>query len=146
MSRQTVDWIVVVTANLFNLIMVVIFIGRTRGVQHSLIYAWIWSAFIVLLIAAVAMNLRAKRQRWFVILPLLLALFLVLELVLDYFLRIPFRETWMLGPYLLFYYVAIMGMIGYAFLAERRLGFLTLGTYFLSQIAALSSYFSVGHG
>jgi hypothetical protein len=28
-----------------------------------------------------------------------------------------------------------MGMIGYAFLTEKRLGFITLATYFLHQIA-----------
>jgi hypothetical protein len=146
MSSRTVDRTVVAVANLFNLIMVVIFIGRTRGVEHSIIYAWIWVAFIVLLMVTIMMNHRLNRRVWFVVLPLLMALFLMFELILDYVLQIPFRDTWVLGPYLLLYYAAIMGMIGYAFLTERRLGFLTLVTYFLSQIAALSSYFTVGHG
>jgi hypothetical protein len=37
-------------------------------------------------------------------------------------------------------------MIGYSFLANKRYGFVTLVTYFLSQIAALYSYLQVGHG
>jgi hypothetical protein len=41
---------------------------------------------------------------------------------------------------------ATLGMIGYSFLAERKYGFITLATYFLSQIAAVYSYFRVGHG
>jgi hypothetical protein len=39
-----------------------------------------------------------------------------------------------------------MGMIGYSFAAQKKYGFITLATYFLSQIAALYSYFKVGHG
>lgn len=38
----------------------------------------------------------------------------------------------------------IMGMIGYAFLTEKRYGFITPETYFLSQIAALYSNITVG--
>jgi hypothetical protein len=39
-----------------------------------------------------------------------------------------------------------MGMVGYASQVEQRLGFITLATYFLHQIAALYSYSRVGHG
>jgi len=46
----------------------------------------------------------------------------------------------------LLYYVSILGMIGYSFVAQKKVGFITLGTYFLSQIAAFYSYFKVGHG
>lgn len=67
-------------------------------------------------------------------------------MALDYVTRYEFRSTALLGSYLFLYYVSILGMIGYSFLAEKTCGYVTLATYFLSQIAALYSYFKVGHG
>ena len=145
-SSRTVDLVVVMLANLVNVIMVYIFLMRIQGVQHPLIFGWVWGAFAILLVGAFGLNARAKREWWFILIPLLLALFLILEIVLDYILQIEFRSTWILGPYLLLYYAAIMGMIGYAFLTEKKYGFITLATYFASQIAALFSYINVGHG
>jgi hypothetical protein len=145
-KEQTVDLVVVTLANLMNIIMVFIFYLRTKGVQHSLVYGVTWGVFILILAGAVLFNIRAKRELWFIVLPILLALFLLVELVLDYIMQIEFRSTSLLGPYLLLYYVSIMGMIGYAFLTGKKLGVLTLITYFASQIAALFSYIRVGHG
>ena len=72
--------------------------------------------------------------------------FLIIEVVLDYVLKSDFRNTSLIGPYLLLYYISILGMIGYSFLVEKKYGFITLVTYFLSQFAALYSYMKVGHG
>lgn len=86
------------------------------------------------------------REWWTYVLPSIFIAFLVLEIVLDYILKIEFRTTPLLGPYLLLYYAAIFGMIGYSFRIGKKYGFITLVTYFLSQIAALYSYTQVGHG
>jgi hypothetical protein len=72
--------------------------------------------------------------------------FLSVEVALDYILKCDFRSTLLLVPYLLAYYLSAMGMVGYSFLTERRYGFLTLVTYFLSQLAVFYSYLVVGHG
>jgi hypothetical protein len=145
-ENRTIDRVVVTLANLMNIIMVFIFYLRTKGSQHPLVAGIAWGAFIILLSAAVFLNIQAKREWWFIVIPLLLAVFLIVELVLDYILQIEFRSTKLLGPYLLLYYASIMGMIGYAFLTEKKYGVITLVTYFASQIAALFSYIKVGHG
>jgi hypothetical protein len=75
-----------------------------------------------------------------------MVVFLIIEVVLDYILQYDFRNTSLLGPYLLLYYVSVLGMIGYSFAVQKKYGFITLATYFLSQIAAFYSYFKVGHG
>ena len=143
---RTVDLLVVALANLMNIIMVFIFYARTKGAQHPLVFGFTWGVFFLVLAVAVFLNIKAKRAWWFIVLPLLLAMFLMLELVLDYVLQIEFRSTKLLGPYLGLYYISIMGMIGYAFLTEKKYGVITLVTYFASQIAALFSYINVGHG
>jgi hypothetical protein len=129
-----------------NLIMVAIFLSRVAGVPRSGFIALIWVAFIIVLAAIVYRNARDRREWWSVVLPLLLVAFLILELVLDYILQIDFRNTRLLGPYLLLYYLALLAMIGYTFKIGRRYGFITLATYFLNQIATFYSYSQVGHG
>jgi len=145
-SQRTVDLVVVAVANLMNMIMVVVFLSRSMMVERLQVVGFIWGALILVLAAVVVLNVRAKREWWAIVLPLLLVVFLIVEIVLDYIIQYDFRSTILLGPYLLLYYVSIMGMIGYAFLTEKKLGFITLATYFLNQIATFYSYFKVGHG
>jgi len=145
-NHQATDLVVVGIANLFNLLMVAVFILRTLQTGHLQIVGIVWVVFIVALVVVTFRNIQSKRGRWFVVLPLLMCIFLIVEVVLDYALKLNFRNTSLIGPYLLLYYVSIFGMIGYSFLVEKKYGFITLVTYFLSQFAALYSYMKVGHG
>jgi hypothetical protein len=140
------DLVAVVVANLMNLIMVGVFVLRSLMIGRLQAVGVVWVAFILMLGVVVVLNVRANREWWAIVLPLLLMVFLIVEVVLDYIVEYEFRSTTLLGPYLFLYYVSILGMIGYSFLTERKYGFVTLATYFLSQIAALYSYFRVGHG
>ena len=143
---RTFDLIVVAVTNLFNIIMVAVFYFRTRGINHPKMVGYIWACLVILLLAAAIFNLRSKLTWWSIALPLCFSVFLILELILDYYLQFNFRSTSLLIPYLILYYVSILGMIGYSFLIKRKLGIITLITYFLSQIGALYSYFKIGHG
>jgi hypothetical protein len=145
-SRRSIDLVVVALANLMNLIMVAVFVLRSMGVARLQVVGLVWVAFVLVFAVVIVLNVRAKREWWAIVLPLLLALFLIAEVALDYIAPYDFRSTILLGPYLLLYYVSIMGMIGYSFLTQKKYGFMTLATYFLSQIAAFYSYFKVGHG
>jgi hypothetical protein len=142
----SIDWGVFSIANLFNILMVGIFISRVKGTPHPQLVSLIWVIFIILLTIIVVLNINSKRAWWEIILPLLFIAYLILEVVLDYIMKLDFRNTWLLGPYLLMYYASILGMIGYTFRMGKTYGFVTLVTYFLSQIAALYSYVNVGHG
>ncbi len=82
----------------------------------------------------------------FIFLPLLLLLFLVIELLFDYILKIDFRSTALLWPYIIVYYLGLMGMVGYSFLIGKPYGFVTLGTYFLNLFATWYSFSVSGHG
>jgi hypothetical protein len=144
--RETIDLLLVGIANLINIIMVGVFIMRSMLNGHLAVVGIIWVIFIMLLLMGVVFNINDRREWWAIVIPLLLGIFLILEVVLDYILKLEFRNTPILGPYLLLYYVSILGMIGYSFRVEKKFGFITLVTYFLSQFAALSSYFIVGHG
>jgi hypothetical protein len=145
-SYWSIDLLAVAVANLMNVVMVAVFLLRTMGATRILLVGLIWVALILVLAVIVALNIRVRRQWWAIALPSLLLAFLMIEVALDYVARYDFRSTRLLGPYLFLYYVSILGMIGYSFLAQKKYGVITLATYFLSQIAALYSYFKVGHG
>jgi len=146
-NYRSVDLVVFGLANLMSIIMVIVFLSRARGlprVEHVL--GLVWVAFIIALTFVVVLNIKGRREWWTTVLPSLLIAFLLLELVLDYILKIDFRNTRLLGPYLLMYYLSLMGMIGYSFLIGKPYGFVTLTTYFLNLFATFYSYFKVGHG
>lgn len=146
-NYRSVDLVVFGLANLMNIIMVIIFLSRARGlsrVEHVL--GLVWAAFVIALTFIVVLNIKGRREWWTIALPSLLIAFLLLELVLDYILRLDFRNTRLLGPYLLIYYLSLMGMIGYSFLIGKPYGFVTLTTYFLNLFATFYSYLKVGHG
>jgi CubicO group peptidase (beta-lactamase class C family) len=129
---DVIDLVVVVAANLYNLLMTIIFFTRPKGWRR---FEWVVGLIMVALAlplgAAVALNLLAGRAWWFVVLPLPLILHCVVELILDYILKLDFRRTRWLGPYLGLFYLGQMGLIGYAFVVQPIYGFVTLATYFL---------------
>ena len=143
---RLIDQALFMIANLVNLLMIGIFLSRPAELQQLEFILGI----ILLLLAlptlyCVVRNAALKRGVWYWLLPLLLVVFLLVELLLDYLFLPGFRQTRWLGPYLGLYYLSLMGMIGYSFLAGKKEGFITLVTYFLNQIATFYSYFSVGH-
>lgn len=145
-SHQSIDLTAISVANLFNIIMVAVFLIRTMQTGHLQVVGVIWVSLIAALAVVIFQNMKAKRRLWFSLIPTLFGIFLVVEVILDYVLKINFRNRGLLTPYLILYYTSILGMIGYSFLVEKKYGFITLITYFLSQAAALYSYMKVGHG
>jgi hypothetical protein len=129
---ETIDLVAVIAANLFNLLVTAIFLTRPQGWKRFERIAGLAAVFMALpLGAAVASNFTFQRTWWFIALPIPLILHCIVELLLDYILKLDFRRTRLLGPYLALYYLGQMGMIGYAFIVKPVYGFATLGTYFL---------------
>lgn len=131
-NTNQIDLGVVVSVNLFNLLLVALFWGRIANQPLVARIAGISTLVLGIPLAAFAIaNLIQHRAWWTVALPLLLVLFLLIELIFDYILKIEFRQTWLVGPYLLFYYLGSMVMVGYAFMVNVPYGVITLITYFM---------------
>jgi hypothetical protein len=146
-SFRSIDLSVVIIANLTNLLLAVMFFFRGRGKPRTG-NAFGWGAVIlgIPLLAAVILNAIGARPWWTFILPGLLVLYDAVEFVLDFILKFDFRHSRWLGPYLGLYYLALMGMIGYAFAVGKPTGFITLVTYFINLAATAWSYARVQHG
>lgn len=147
MNYEVVDIGLFVIANFINLAVALLLIARARGmvkIERDLGYAVV--AMIVPVTLAIGFNIAAGRELWTIIMPSLLLLFLFVELLFDYILKLEFRYTRLLGPYLLTYYLGLMAMIGYSFGIGELFGFVTLATYFINLAATGYSYSRVKHG
>lgn len=144
---QLADWVVVVCANAFNLLCLVMFWLRAQNMS-ALGNRFGWAAVALALpLAGVAIyNALQQRGIWWVVLLLPVILFALVEWILDGLLKLNFRETRWLGLYLLLFYLAQFGLIGYAFLTGKGYGLITLVTYFAALGVTAYSYRRVGHG
>jgi len=144
---RIVDYALFAIANLVNVLVIGIMLSRAAGLQRAeVVLGLVWIALALPVGLAVILNFLGKRDWWTVVLPALLVAFLLVELILDYILKLNFRQTSLLWPYLLLYYLSVWGMIGYSFGIGKPYGFITLVTYFLSLLATWYSYTQVGHG
>ncbi len=146
-NGHSLDIGVVIVANIINVLVIGIFLSRAvgkRSLEHTL--GLVLVALALPLLFAAIRNLLTGREWWTVGLPSIMIVYLILELFLDYILKINFRHTPFLWPYLALFYLAFMMMIGYAFLTGRVYGYITLTTYFLGLLATWYSYSKVGHG
>ncbi len=127
------DWVIIVSANVVNLLVALVFVARAR--KRELLEWWL-GLFVVLMGAPVLLaalwNLSRGREAWTVYLPGILIAYLVAEFVLDYWLKISFRSNVLLWPYIVLFYAGQIAMISYASLIKRQLGLVTLATYFVS--------------
>ncbi len=146
-DSRTVDIVLFVVANLVNLLVIGIFLARPQGLERvESILGLVLVAMALPVGVVLTLNVLQHREWWTIVLPLPLILFCILELLFDYVLKLEFRETALLWPYLGTFYLALMGMIGYSFSIGKGYGFVTLGTYFLNLLATWYSYSRVGHG
>ena len=145
--HRAVDFAVFVVANVVNLLLVVMFVARGRRsekVEKTAGLAIVAMAFP--LAAASILNALGRRAWWTWGLPLLMVAFCAVEYLVDYALKINFRNRRAMKPYLILFYLALMGMIGYSFLLGKTYGYVTLATYFLHMAATAYSYGRVKHG
>ena len=144
---RTIDISIFVIANLTNLLLAVMFLFRARS-KPKIGSTFGWAAVVlgIPLLTAVVLNALAERPWWALVLPGLLVAYDLVEFLIDHLLKFDFRHSRWLGPYLGLYYLALMGMIGYAFAIGKSYGFITLITYFINLAATAFSYARVQHG
>jgi hypothetical protein len=85
--------------------------------------------------------LKAKEEKRIIFSNVVIILYLLLELLLDYVLLIPFREILAIHiPYILVFYAAEFSMIGVSFRLNRRVGFVVLTTFFVLLVCLVFSF------
>lgn len=129
--NKSADTIFIFAAVIFNVLVSVVYIAT----KFDLMVLLQISGFIIIsLMVPFAITLRGylkeKAGKKVIISNLVILLYLLLELLLDYVLKIPFREILALHvPYIIVFYAAEFSMMSISFNINRKAGFAVAFTF-----------------
>lgn len=132
------DLVGAITANVYMLLIIAIFVSRILGWFE--IGRWVGfasSLIIVPLVYLFVVGLRIGRRKIYFVWLALMILFALFELVVDQILRIDLRSAqWTVVPYVMFFFAATGGMIGVASQAGRFSAITTVIIFLIMAILA----------
>jgi hypothetical protein len=135
------DIIFICSSIIFNISVSVFYIAVKLG---NMILVQVSGAIVISLIIPFTITLlgyvKEKAEKRTIISHVFILFYLSLELLLDYILKIPFREILAIHvPYIIVFYAAMFSMIGVSFDKNRKMGFVVTIT-FLILIGCLIYY------
>jgi hypothetical protein len=137
-----VDVTFVATAVLFNLLIVGVYISQKK--KRFALVKFFGSGVISLTIPLVIIftsYLVAGRESWILVLFAFIFLYLLVELLFDYVLKLEFREKPILHiPYIVLFYIALGGFIGIAFTINATGGYLVSITFWMLLASLIYSF------
>jgi len=138
---KLMDIIFICSAIIFNISVSVFYIAVKLG---NMVLVQVSGAIVLSLIIPFTITLlgymKEKAEKRTIISHVFILFYLFLELLLDYILKIPFREILAIHvPYIIVFYAAMFSMIGVSFDKNRKMGFVVTIT-FLILIGCLIYY------
>jgi hypothetical protein len=141
-SKTTRDRIFIASSIIFNILVSAVYIYSKLD-QMALIRV-IGVPIIMLIIPfTYTLNrfLKDHEEKRIIFPNAAIIIYLLLELLLDYVLLIPFREILVIHiPYILVFYVAEFSIIGVTFKLSRKMGFIVLFTFLVLIGCLVFSY------
>lgn len=120
------DLVFVLSAIVFNLLIAAVFIAQKKE-RPKLVrtFGILWLSLAIPLAVVFIHYLIVGRDLWIMIYFGFIFLYIFIELLLDYILRIEFRQKKITHiPYIVLEYIALFGLIGISFAIDRIWGFL----------------------
>jgi hypothetical protein len=135
---QLANLVGAITANVYMLLIIAVFISRILGwleIGHWVGFAS--SLIIVPLVYLFVVGLRTGQRKIYFVWLALMVLFALFELVVDQILRIDLRSAqWTVVPYVMFFFAATGGMIGVASQAGKAWTITTVIIFIIMAIIA----------
>jgi len=138
---KLIDVIFVYSSVIFNISVSALYIATKLGDMALLkVFGGVVISLMVPFTITLLGYLREKATKRTIISNGIILLYLFLELLLDYILRIPFREIWEIHvTYIIVFYAALFSMIGVSFDKNRKMRYVVVVT-FLILMACLVYY------
>jgi len=135
------DAIFIFSSIIFNISVSVLYIAFKLG---NIILGQVSGAIVLSLIIPFTITLlgyiKEKEKKRTILSHIFILFYLFLELLLDYILKIPFREILAIHvPYIIVFYAALFSMIGVSFKKNKKMGSVVIVT-FLILIGCLIYY------
>jgi hypothetical protein len=120
------DLVFVLTAIAFNLLIVGIFVAQKNGwAKPAKVFGNLWLLLTVPFAVVFARYLTEGKRLGIMVSFGLVFLYFLVEFLLDYVLKIDFRQKWIThAPYIVLEYAALFSLIGIAFDINRTWGYL----------------------
>ena len=139
--NRLMDTIFICSSVIFNISVGALYIATKFG---NMILVQVCGGIVISLIVPFTVTLlgyvREKEKKRTIISHVFILFYLSLELLLDYILKIPFREILSIHvPYIIVFYAALFSMIGVSFEKNKKMGFVVTIT-FLILIGCLIYY------
>jgi len=145
MSKLDVfDLVFVITAVAFNLLIAGIFIADKK--QHPRLIRTLGMTWLLLAIplAIVFVHyLLAGQELWIIVCFGGIFLYMLMELLLDYVLKIEFRKKLSVHvPYIVLEYLALFGLIGISFSVDKTWGYVVSISFWVLMASLIYLYWS----
>jgi len=142
-SEPVADLIGAITANVYMLLIIAVFVARILGLLEISRWIGFTSSLVIFpLLCLFVVGLRTSRRKIYFAWLALMILFVLFELIIDQILRVDLRsQQSSVIPYVMFFFAATGGMIGVASQAGKTWA-ITTGIIFL--IMAVMSFVQRG--
>ena len=136
------DLIFLLTAIAFNLLIAGIFIAqKKRRPELTRIFGVLWLSLAIPLAVVFIHYLIVGRDLWVLVYFGFIFIYIIVELLLDYVLKIELRKKWIThAPYIILEYIALFGLIGISFSMDRTWGFLVSISFWILLVCLIYLY------
>jgi hypothetical protein len=133
MEISVVDWIFIISAVLFNLLIAGIFILQKHKNPRLTRYLGVsWLCLAIPLMVVFFNYLSIGKPTWIIICFGVVFFYMVVELLLDYILKIDFRARWITHtPYILLEYAALFSLIAISIDIHPTLGWIVAAAFWI---------------
>ena len=135
-SEPAADLVGAITANVYMLLIVAIFVARILGWLEIARWIGIASSMVIVpLVYLSVVGLKLGRRRMYFTWLALMILFVLFELIVDQILRVDLRsQQWSVVPYVMFFFAATGGMIGVASQAGKAWAITTVTIFLIMAV------------
>jgi hypothetical protein len=133
---KLIDIIFVCSSVVFNISVSALYIATKFG---DMVLVQVCGGVVISLMVPFSITLlgyvREKAKKRTIISHVFILFYLSLELLLDYVLRIPFREVLAIHvPYIIVFYAALFSMVGVSFEKDRKMGSVVIVTLLILMV------------
>ena len=135
-SEPVADLIGAITANVYMLLIIAVFVGRILGLLEISRWIGFTSSLVIFpLLYLFIVGLRTSRRKIYFAWLALMILFVLFELIIDQILRVDLRsQLSSVIPYVMFFFAATGGMIGVASQAGKTWAITTVIIFLIMAV------------
>jgi len=127
------DWLFILTAILFNLLIAGIFIAQKHGREGLVsVLGRVWLTLFFPLLVVLVNYMIIGKESWMLVLFGVIFIYMLVEFVLDYIVHYDFRAQWVThAPYILLEYAALFSLIAIAINIDQMLSWFVAGGFWI---------------